>query len=308
MSGDHDNQAEILQLGVLVDSLVAIRDAGGIFEPRGVAEKVDFLERLLETWRFHTRHPENSLAIEDFAQCKLLVDDGRVFVQAPDKLGDLGTGTAPIHFQPRLLLFLLLYHRRRYDVLEIIKLFIEKVRGELSILDFKKTKTGVTRCFTNTRFAATTLREYGLLRFTQREAYKTWVLSLPGFLVASRLLDKGINWSLPAARKEYNFELHPEIRLVWSQLKGYDDFVEQLQQICEPNVEVFSTFDDVLKAAYKMLPGYFAAMNNPARSQKRRQEDTAERLAALDNQPGMTEFYREFSACVNVERLLKEVE
>jgi hypothetical protein len=308
MSGEHDNKAEILQLGVLVDSLMAIRDTGGLFKPRGVAEKVDFLERALEAWRFYTRHPENSLSIDDFEQCKLLVDGQRVLIQAPEQLVHCGTGTPPIHFQPRLLLFLLLHHRRRWEVLEIIKLFIEQVRDQLTIQDFKKTKTGVIRCFTNTRFAANTLRNYGLLKSTRTEAYKTWVLSLPGFLVASRLLDVGIDWTLPGINKEGNFEVHPAVRAAWSQLRGYDDFVEQLRSICEPNVEVFSTFKDVLKVAYKMLPEYWNAMNDRSQPQKRRQEETMQRLKALDAQPGMAEFYREFSACVNVERLLSDVE
>jgi len=287
---------------------MAIRDSRGLFKPRGVAEKVDFLERALEAWRFYTRHPENSLSIDDFEQCKLLVDGQRVLIQAPDRLVHCGTGTPPIHFQPRLLLFLLLHHRRRWEVLEIIKLFIEQVRDQLTILDFKKTKTGVIRCFTNTRFAANTLRNYGLLKYTRTEAYKTWVLSLPGFLVASRLLDAGIDWRFSEFKKEPNVELHPDVRSTRLQFKGYEDFVNQLRRICEPNVEVFATFADVLELAYKMLPEYWNAMNDRSNPKKRRQEETMQRLKALDSQPGMAEFYREFSACVNVERLLKEVE
>jgi hypothetical protein len=309
MSEQPDDQAEIMRLGELVDSLVAIWDPDGVFEDRGPATTVDFLERALEAWRFHTHQPENLLPVESFAQCKLLIDDRRIYVQAPDRLNNrLGTGTPPIQLQTRLLLFLLLFHRRRYEVLDIIKLFVERVRNDLEFLDFKKTATGVTRCFTNTRFAANTLREYGLLKFTQREAYKTWVLSLPGFLVASRLLDVGIDWSLPPLKRVQNFDLHDEIRSAWTELKGYDDFVDQLRRVCEPNVEVFSTFEDLLKVAFQMLPGYWEVLNDPNLSQKVRREETMRRLKALDEQPRMTEFYVQFSACVNVERLLKDVE
>jgi len=45
-----------------------------------------------------------------------------------------------------LLLFLLIHHRERFEVLRVIELFIETIWGELTFLDFKKTKTGVTRC------------------------------------------------------------------------------------------------------------------------------------------------------------------
>lgn len=308
MGQRRDDQPELTRLGELIDDLVQINDPARLFERKDLPAKVDFLERAIEAWRFHTRHRENKLSIDEFVQCTLFIDDRRIAVQAPNKLHDLGSGTSPIHLQPRLLVFLLLYHSERLPVFDIIERFIGKVRDQLKLLDFKKTRTGVTRCFTNTRFAAHTLRDYGLLKFTQREAYKTWVLSLPGFLTASRLLDAGVDWSLPPVERIENFDLHPRIRSAWTELKTYDDFVRQLSRICRPNVEVFSTFADVLQAAYRMLPGYWEAMNDPKRSQKDRKEETTRRLKALDKQPRMGDFYREFSACVNVEQLLKDID
>jgi hypothetical protein len=97
--------------------------------------------------------------------------------------------------------------------------------------------------------AAHTLRDYGLLKFTHDEAFKTWILSLTGFVVASRVLEKGIDWELPPVARMYNFDIHPEIRLAWADLQSYDAFVARLQYICEPNVEVFKTFDTVLRRA-----------------------------------------------------------
>ena len=110
---------------------------------------------------------------ETYIQCRVFADIDRLVVVAPKLPEHLGAGTAAIQLQAPLLLFLLLHHRNRFRVLEIIQHFIAKVRPQLAYLDFKQTKTGVIRCFTNTRFAAHVLRDYGLLKFTQREAYKT---------------------------------------------------------------------------------------------------------------------------------------
>ena len=246
--------------------------------------------------------------METFLQTRMFVDDSRVAFQLPELVNDLGSGTPPIQLQPQLLLFLLIYHRDRYAIYDIIERFIEKVRGQLHVLDFKKTRTGVTRCFTNTRFAAHTLRDYGLLKFTHNEAFKTWMLSLTGFVVASRVLEKGVGWELPAVARMYNFDIHPEIRLAWADLQSYDAFVARLRYICEPNVEVFKTFDTVLRRAFELLPGYWDAMQDHQLTQRDRKAETARRIAELDRQSQMAEFYREFSACVNVERLMKDVD
>lgn len=112
------------------------------------------------------------MSFEEFTQCQVLADTDKLFVAAPQSFKPRGTGTTAIQLQAPLLLFLLSHHRDRYPVLEIIRLFVATVRKQLEYLDFKKTQTGVTRCFTNTRFAAKVLRAYGLLKFTHREAHK----------------------------------------------------------------------------------------------------------------------------------------
>jgi hypothetical protein len=221
----------------------------------------------------------------------------------------LGSGTPPIQLQPILLLFLLIYHKESYQIYDIISSFIDKIWNQLEFLDFKKTQTGVVRCFTNTRFAAHTLRDYGLLKFTQKEAYKTWVLSLPGFLVASKVLEEcGGMWELPEVGKREHFDLHRTILTAWTDLRTYDAMVGRLAYICEPNTEVFTTFKGVLQHAYSLLGSYWQAIQDERKSSKERKQISMEHINRLDAMTGTEQFYSEFSKCVNVERLLRDLQ
>lgn len=53
--------------------------------------------------------------------------------------------------------------------------------------DFAKTKTGVQRFITNTRFASFTLRNFGLLRSDEKHFFHNWKLSLFGILIAGSI-------------------------------------------------------------------------------------------------------------------------
>ncbi|HKZ41524.1 MAG TPA: hypothetical protein VJ044_11215, partial [Candidatus Hodarchaeales archaeon] len=208
--------------------------------------------------------------------------------------------------QTKLLMFLLLHHRSAYRVFDIIDNFVKTVGGQLDPLDFKKTRTGVTRCFTNTRFAANTLRDYGFIKFTHKEAYKTWVLSLPGFLVASKVVADG-NWFLPQREKIYQSDLHPEIHAAYEELKTYDKFVERLAAVCKPDIKVFKTFEPVLKKAYSLLGEYWHVIKTEDMTLKERKKKSLELISELENVPKIEDFYKEFSACINVENLLKSL-
>src|ERR1043166_4286303 len=152
----------------LIDRLVVTQNFDGK-PPLDV--KVALLSRVLEQLTHERQIPDDVVEFETYTQSTVFADSGQLFITAPELQQHLGSGTAPIQLQSPLLLFLLLHHRDRFRILDIITHFISKLRPHLSYLDFKKTKTGVTRCFTNTRFAARVLRAYGLLKFTQREAY-----------------------------------------------------------------------------------------------------------------------------------------
>lgn len=303
---DQSKDARIF--GDWCDKHVHILDAGGNIELKGIASKIDFLERAIELWRFYHRHDENEVPFEAFLQSQLLFDDEQLQFGVPNTLKNLDAGTPAARLQPRLLMFLLLYHRNEYEVYEIIEKFIEKIRPELTILDFKKTKTGATRCFTNTRFAAHTLRNFGFLRFTQREAFKTWVLSLPGFLVASRVIEDSKKWSIDSNEQLRRSVVHPEILRANKALATYDQYVDQLKLICKPNVEVFATFDEVLRHSHSLLDEYWRILRKDGINQADRKAESERQLKRLDALPNMEEFYTEFSRCINVEQLLKDID
>jgi len=271
--------------------------------------KLDILERAIESLRIHCKCIENPLPLETFIQGHMDVDQNTLQYYFPSRHASLGSGTPPIQLQPILLLFLLIYHRRSYQVYDIISGFIHKLWDQLEFLDFKKTQTGVIRCFTNTRFAAHTLRDYGFLKFTKREAYRTWVLSLPGFLVASKVLEEcGGMWELPEIKRREHFDLHRTILTSWTGLQTYDAMVERLTYICEPNTQVFKTFKDVLTRAHDLLGSYWRAIQDETKSIKERKEISMEHLKRLEETPEIEEFYSEFSKCVNIERLLGDLD
>jgi len=259
--------------------------------------RIDLLERGLEVLRYKFRCLENKIHFEDFISGTVCLKNGRVNFTAPEKYKSIGSGTNAIRLQPKLMLFLLLYHGDSYKIYDIIEKFIDKIWGELRVEDFKKTQTGVTRCFTNTRFAATTLREYGFLKYTEKEAYKTWTLSLPGLLVASKVLEDQ-NWKIPDVQKQMHFDLHPDINMAWEALQSFDQFMLRLKSICEPNVKVFGTFEKFLIKAHIILAGYWKVLQDDSLSQKERKKESMKRLSQLENEADNDKFHDEFSRCL----------
>jgi hypothetical protein len=202
-------------------------------------------------------------------------------------------------------MFLLINHRAGLPVYDIINNFIGQVRPALTVLDFKKTRTGVTRCFTNTRFAAHTLRDYGFLKFTRREAYKTWVLSLPGFVVASAVYESR-NWAVPLLPKDMNFELHHDIRNAWAELSNYELFVQRLARICQPNIPLFKSFAKFLNRAYDHLAKYWKTIRNPSLTQHERRRLSFAIIKTLESDPDTDKFCAEFSTCIQIEDVISK--
>jgi hypothetical protein len=270
--------------------------------------RIDTLDRLVELLRYQARHFENNVRLEDVVEGELEAAQSKLDVRFACNPIASNFGTPPVRLQPELLLFLLLHHKEQHDIFDIIDRFIGRLYDSLSVYDFARTQTGVTRCFTNTRFAALTLRKYGLLKFTQTVAYKTWVLSLPGFVVAARVLRRrlaGANKQLADSRRP---TLHDEILEAWMNLRDFSNFVEELSFVCEPNVEVFKTFDGFLREAHNQLDAYWRQLGNDSLTRKAREEACEERVKQLEKHPDIGAFYAEFSKCVNVEALLKQLD
>jgi hypothetical protein len=264
--------------------------------------KVDLIRRLLDQLAVSNKHLENSVPFEEEIQTPHRIIDGRVHIYYPEKKSQLGSGTHPIRLQPKLLQYLLIHHKESHQVYNIIEHFIKQVWDELDNLDFKTTRTGVTRCFTNTRFAANTLRNYGLLKFTHKEAFKTWELSLPGFIVAATIFKEN-DWTLGQVEQKIGNNINPIITNAWLNIKNFDAFVQTLQGICEEGTRFFNTFDSFLHEAYELLEEYWNAIRNPDLTQKEKQSQSEFKIKQLESRPDIEKFYREFALHLEIEKL-----
>lgn len=274
----------------------------------GIDTKAALLGFVLDELQRVRAATEPPIKFEQFIQCNRFIDLDSIVFTAPRSFRWDGFGTKPIQLQVPLLLFLLIHHHKKWPVLRLINRFIDLVTPRLQPLDFKKTKTGVTRCHTNTRFAANVLRKYGLLRYTRREAFKTWELSIAGCLAAARIYARCIRestpWTIPSHEKIENFELQEEIREAAKGLDDYDSFVQRLRSICEPDSNVFETFKPTLEYAYRLLQDYWRDINNPGITQRDRQRISYERIEQLEAHDAYNAFYEDFSSCIQINTML----
>lgn len=277
--------------------------------PDSIGSRIDFLEMLAATLRYRHRHFEHQVEFETFIQCDVTADD-RIVCSAPEYYCDISTGTPPVLLQPDLLIFLMLFDKEEYRVIDIIERFIRHphVYSKLSVEDFKKTETGVTRCFTNTRFAAKNLREYGFLKFTKVEAYKTWRLTIAGFVAAAVLLKRQRQPNRRAPRESLGRPLHLEIWDVWAQIQDYRAFVSVLASICKPNIDLFEKGKPLLHYAHRLLSDYWTALTDIHTTAEERRRLCMRCIDQLENQPAIEAFKKEFSGCVAVDNLLASLE
>lgn len=297
-------------LEALIDRWVVLRGYNDRKPP--VDAKIAMLTFVLEQLKHERRSPDGLMDFEEYVESRVFPDLDRLVIAAPPSFRNPGTGVAAIRLQSPLLLFLLLYHRERYPILEIIRLFTEKIRDQLTYLDFKKTKTGVTRCFTNTRFAANVLRAYGLLRYSRREAYKTWELSLTGFLAAAEIYRNRCRtdkpWQVPERDHQGSMVLSPDILKAYNRVESYEQLVRQLSIICKPDAEIFESFKPVLGQAHALLREYWQILNDDEMKKVDRQKASAEMIKRLEQAGIGDKFYEEFSQCIQVNELLEKID
>jgi hypothetical protein len=267
--------------------------------------KVDLIRRLLDQLAVSNKLLENSVPFEEAIQTPHRIIDGRIHIYYPEKKSQLGSGTHPIRLQPKLLQYLLIHHKESHQVYNIIEHFIKQVWDELDNLDFKKTRTGVTRCFTNTRFAANMLRNYGLLKFTNKEAFKTWELSLPGFIVAAKIF-KEDEWVLEQVEQKIGNNINPLITNASKEIKNFDAFVQILKSICGEGAQFFESFDGFLHEAYELLEEYWESIRSPDLTQKEKLSKSAVKIKQLESHPDIEGFYKEFALHLEIEKLFKK--
>ncbi|MFZ2654074.1 MAG: hypothetical protein WAX69_04105 [Victivallales bacterium] len=318
--GNNNGDASLKDFEDLVNSIVHLKfapvkdDFDNIFLAEGkpgvevtLQHKIDLLQNLIDSVRFSHSYKAQKLSLEDFISGKCLIDSGKIlFTSSSGK--NAGTGLAPICYQPKLLMYLLLYRRKDHVIYEIIEHFIDKVRPSLGILDFKKTKTGTTRCFTNVRFAANKLREYGFLKFTRREAYKTWELTLPGIAAAANIFLASKDWTITDKSNKTTVPgLSREIIGYALSMHKYDDFKCTLEKICEPNVKVFKSFESILRKIHSGMNFYWSILNDQTLGTEERKEKASELIKQLEQDAELEKFHADFIECLKLEKLIQSL-
>lgn len=285
----------------LIDRLVDVHGLGEEI----ISGKVDLLERLIEQWRIERHELSNGIDFEEFLVWRWFSDRDHLHFTKSNEIVDRSAGTAPLRLQRKLLVFLLLNHGKYHHVLDIIREFVWTIRSSLEVRDFKKTETGVFRCFTNTRFAANTLRDYGLLKYTRREAFKVWVLSLPGVLVAAHAL-KEPGWKLPIVSDPWH-RLDPFTLHCRTASQDLPALVRTLSELCEPNTKIFTTFNHVLEQAHGLLQSYWATLEDSDLPTKVREDRARHLTEQLEIIIGYPDFIEELTSSIQIDNLLAKV-
>jgi len=265
-----------------------------------LALKLDVFERAIELVRIRLRCLNNELDFDKFIQSEISAKSDHLFYRDPISFERNRLGTAPIHLQPKLLMYLLYRHNnKKQTVYNIIENFIKLLWNQLELLDFEKTKTGVMRCFTNTRFSANKLREYGMLKFTKQEAYKTWVLSFTGIMVASKFLKDG-EWGKPLYIAEYSSDLHPGIRSSFKSLKNYDEFIETLMFVAKPETKLIKENSIGTKKTHELLSAYHSLLKNPDITKKEKKKRCTSILEEFENDKDVMNLFEKLSLDLKV--------
>jgi len=176
----------------LVNSSIIIDPSCGIEDD--ICTKVQIIVKIAEALKYKYPHFEKSVSLHEVVnfEAQLSKDSKTISLKRLKKKPKIiSEHISSASLELPLLCFLFANYGKYDMIFTIINNFLLYQRSSLSLGDFETTKTGVTRFFTNTRFAARALREGGLLKFTKKEAYKTWELSVIGLIVGNYLFSEG---------------------------------------------------------------------------------------------------------------------
>lgn len=286
----------------LVDQVVQGREPFG----GSIENKMDLLERAIEQWRIERFKLVNEVPMEQFLDTGCMTEKGRLHFYELEDRYNYGTGATPLQLQRRLIVHLLLDHGQTGSVFGVIESFIARIHKELHPVDFKRTSTGVLRCYTNSRFAALKLRDAGLLRFTQEEAFKRWVLTLPGFVVAARSFSAPLP-SIGNSDQIGGLGLDKFIHECQEAVQTYPAFVNVLASLCAANADVFTSFKPTLERCHYHLRRYWEVLNDVNLKSADVIERSTEFIRLIDRTEGYGRFIEEFSASIQFDRLVADL-
>ncbi|HRO40896.1 MAG TPA: hypothetical protein PLY76_13145 [Flavobacteriales bacterium] len=294
------------KLEAWIDGIIAI---DGLRGPDAVDAKLDVLSYLVDSLKRGRKAKGPTYSFEQYVHARHDVIDNVLFLVPSNVRQELGKGFSPVQLQVPLLLFLLIHHRDRHNVLDIIDLFTGQLAGQFMDVDYKRTDTGVIRCYTNTRFAAKSLRDYGLLRYTHKEAYKTWELSLIGLVAASVVFHERAGndepWQIPSKALNTVSGISQEVLTALQEVHDYRAFVERLSRICIPHTDLFGTFGPALERAFKLLQGYVEELGSKDLKEADRRKLGPRFIKQLEQEGIDDKFHEEFSQCMQLDELVR---
>lgn len=290
-------ETQVDRLEKWLDSFVTIEPAPT--RAASLHRKMDVLDRCMQLLKQRVHHLQNGIELEDFLGGELWVGPCGLnyrFGKAPRRLP---RAIPSILYQPYLLIFLLLYHGPVREVRDTIRELVNRLWDNLGPRDFDTTQKGAPRCVTNVHFAANALRSIGLLRFGKEEAYKTWVLSFPGFVAAARLLQAYVPWDIPANANRtgaWGTAVHND---VLDALRGMDDLSKFSRWLDEcfgvVNRCRYPVFHDLVGRAHELMVQHRTALESRKLTPRLPKTQSSEILAGLLNLPDRERFYEELS-------------
>lgn len=257
MSDDNRRIHPIVEaVSALVGGIVEFAPDSGVGTDLG--SKLDVLERVVELGRLATGRLENSIRMTDLLETGIMVrPEGRtVLVGVEPRYGTRGRKAwptpdprVPQELQTPLLLHLVHNRMRKRPIGQLLADFIEAITPFLSPLDVESTQTGVSRVATNSRFAARTLRSWGLLRTSREVAFKTWELTHLGVIVGAILVMKGNKIRIEPRRLKTSSSdwLAKPLQEVSHDLRDPVKLRRALAAICIPNADVLASMATVLE-------------------------------------------------------------
>jgi hypothetical protein len=245
--------SELTGLCAVIDGWIAVPNFGVSSEEQ-FAAKLDVLQRIVELARLTNGSVVNKRTMRQLLSLGIDVDSAAGTVR-------IGAGTSaayrldasgwpapnermPNELQAPLLLHLLRQYKRPQRVHDTIEGFIRVVSLYLTPFNMESTLTGVPRVMTNTRVAASLLRDWCLIQNSERVRYKSWELTHLGLLAAAALaLEQGPAITKRNVTMAYGQYVAEPIRDVLWRLRHIDLLVPTLRGICSENADALGSLE-----------------------------------------------------------------
>jgi hypothetical protein len=106
------------------------------------------------------------------------------------------------------------------------------------------------------------------------------------------------NWNVPKVGRQPSFDLHPDIRNAFNELRTIDQFVTRLALLCKPNTVFLKECADGSKQAFYLLRDYWAILQDVSLSKEERKKKSLEQLELIEQDMGVVFFYNQFTQCL----------